>query len=157
MVADPFNVLEYDSADAVGAEALREIDRRLAHYGMGKRQGHAVIINEAHGLRKPVVRQFLGLLERLPDHVTVIFTTTRAGEADLFEDKIDASPLLSRCVAVKLTNQGLAQVFAAHVREIAQREGLDGQELSRYVRLARKCRNNCRAMLWAVESGELSD
>ena len=73
--AEPLNVLEYDSADNVNQSAVEHIKDRLRLWGMGRRKGHAVIINEAHGLRKPIIRQLLGLLERLPEHATIIFTT----------------------------------------------------------------------------------
>jgi hypothetical protein len=98
----------------------------------------------------------LGLLERLPSHVCIIFTTTRDGEEKLFDDQIDASPLLSRCVEVRLTSQGLCKPFAARVKAIAEAEGLDGQPIARYEQLARDCKNNMRRMLMAVESGAMA-
>jgi len=87
----------------------------------------------------------------------VIFTTTRDGEDALFEDHIDAHPLLSRCVQIPLTNQGLAQAFAKRAREIAETEGLNGKPDSAYLRLVQRCHNNMRAVLQAVESGEMLD
>ena len=76
-------------------------------------------------------------------------------EKDLFDDQIDAHPLLSRCIEIRLTNQGLAQGFAERAKQIAEIEGLDGQPVSAYVALARKHKNNMRAMLQTVESGAM--
>ncbi len=69
--------------------------------------------------------------------------------------KIEASPLLSRCAKIELTNQGLAKVFAEHCREIATRENLNGKSPQSYVKLAQNCKNNCRQMLMIIESGEM--
>lgn len=155
-IADDFCIEEYDSADKLTAEELRKIDNEIGMYGWG-RGGRAIVVNEAHGLRAQIVRQLLGLLERLPSHVCVIFTTTTDGLA-LFEDcQTDASPLLSRCIEVRLTSQGLCKPFAARVKEIAEREGLDGQPVARYEQLARDTRNNMRRMFMAVESGAMAD
>ena len=97
-IADEFCVEEYDCADKLTAEELRKLDNELGMYGWG-RGGRAIIINEAHGLRAPIVRQLLGLLERIPSHVVFIFTTTTDG-LSLFEDsQLDASPLLSRAAS----------------------------------------------------------
>ncbi|HUU97893.1 MAG TPA: hypothetical protein VM487_19320, partial [Phycisphaerae bacterium] len=93
--------------------------------------------------------------EHLPSHVVVIFTTTRDGQDALFEDHIDAHPLLSRCVQIALTNQGLAQAFAKRARQIADAEGVNGKPESAYIRLVQRCRNNMREVLQAVESGEM--
>ena len=102
-----------------------------------------------------MIRRLLGLLERLPDHVVFIFTTTDSGQKNLFGGQIDAGPLLSRCVAIELTADGMTGPFANRCREIAQAEGLDGQPLSEYEALARECKHNFRAMLQAVESGRM--
>lgn len=153
-IADDWFVQEYDSADELLTAELSAIERQMCLYGGGK-GGRAFIINEAHGLKKAATRRFLGILERIPQHVCFIFTTTRVGQEALFEDNIDASPLLSRCVVINLTNQGLAQVFAKHCRRIATDAGLNGKPIGAYVRLAQDCKNNCRAMLMAIEAGDM--
>jgi replication-associated recombination protein RarA len=155
LVADSAWITEFDSADVVTQAEISAMSRDMTLYGGGKLGGRAWIVNEAHGLRKPIIRQLLGLLERLPGHCVVIFTTTQDGQDSLFEDQIDAHPLLSRCTEIRLTNQGLAPVFAARAREIARAEALDGKPESAYVRLVQRCKNNMRAVLQAIEAGEM--
>ncbi|MFH1011783.1 MAG: hypothetical protein V1784_11190 [bacterium] len=154
--ADEFCIEEYDSADKLDCEALDKLDRELGMYGWGK-GGRAIIVNEAHGLRAMIVRRLLGLLERIPHHVVWIFTTTREGEQKLFEDQMDATPLLSRCTEIRLTNQGLCKPFAAIAQQIAQAEQLDGKPLAAYETLAKGCKNNLRAMLMQIEQGCMTE
>jgi len=152
--ADDFYVTEYDSADAISASEINRLEQDMTFFAPGK-GGRAYIINEAHGLRKPIIRRLLGLLERIPNHVCIIFTTTKMGESSLFDEQIDAHPLLSRCAKIELTNQGLAKVFAEHCRQIATSENLNGKPLQSYIKLAQNCKNNCRQMLMTIETGEM--
>jgi replication-associated recombination protein RarA len=94
-VADEFLIQELDAAALTVAE-LQSLEAQMHVCGWGEKTGRACLVNEAHALRKPVIRQLLVLLERIPRHVVIVFTTTCEGQEALFEDYDDASPLLSR-------------------------------------------------------------
>ena len=149
-VADEMYVDEIDAGQATPGK-LAELEKTLYTLAWG-RGGKCIIINEAHGLSKRAIRQLLVMLERLPSHVCFIFTTTCEGQELLFDGSEDTAPLLSRCVRIDLARRDLAKPFAKRCREIATKEGLNGQEMKDYVRLAQTYRNNMRAMLQAVES-----
>ena len=154
-VADDLFIMEYDSAECFTAEVYEDIEKSMYLYGGGK-GGRVYIINEAHGLRVWMIRRLLGLLERIPSHVVLIFTTTKAGQAGLFESQIDAGPLLSRCLDIQLkSDKSLARSFATLCKRIAIKENLDGKPLSEYVKMSLGFENNCRQMLQAVEAGRM--
>jgi len=158
-VADDLAIEEIDGTQ-VTAGWLEDLERRwhLIPLGAGDKIGRAFVINEAHGLSAYAVKRLLVLLEgaTLPRHCTVIFTTTFDGLA-LFEDqRLDASPLLHRCTELRLTSQGLSRPFAERAKAIAEAEGLDGQPIEKYMRLAQDCKNSMRAMLDKVEEGAMA-
>ncbi len=153
-VAGADDVEEVDASDLT-PRYLKDMERRMRYFGWGGKGGRAYLVNEAHGLRRDTIRQLLVLLERLPRHVVVIFTTTCDGQEGLFADAEDAGPLLSRCVYLPLARRNLAKRFASRAQEIAQAENLDGRPLSAYVALVRHHRNNFRAVLQDVEAGRM--
>lgn len=150
-IADEFYIDELDAGELT-VSRLADIERGMQTYGGGK-GGKVFIVNEAHGLKKAVIRQFLVLLERLPKHCTFIFTTTTDGMSMFEDDNMDANPFLSRTIEIALAQRGLAEAFAQRASEIAKAENLDGKPLAKYVRLANDCGGNMRMMLSKIESG----
>ena len=64
-VADPFLIEELDAAALTVAE-LQALECEMQMSGWGEKSGRAYLINEAHALRKPVIRQLLVLLGAHP-------------------------------------------------------------------------------------------
>jgi hypothetical protein len=81
------------------------------------------------------------LLERIPRHVAIVFTTTTEGQESLYEDHDEASPLLSRCLRIDLARRDLARPFAERAKSIAEAEGLDGHPDGRNCRADRQGRS----------------
>lgn len=155
-VASEWCVEEVDATD-LSAARVRELEKQSQCMGLGEKPGRAYVINESHGLNRATVRQLLTTLERVPSHVVWVFTTTVEGQGALFEGIDDAHPLLSRCVELPLARRDLAKAFAQRAKDIAEREGLDGQALERYVKLMQSCKNNLRTALQRIEAGDMLD
>jgi DNA polymerase-3 subunit gamma/tau len=68
-VADDFQIQEVDAA-SLTVNQLKDLEREMQVHGWGK-GGRAYLVNEAHALRKDVIRQLLVLLERIPSHATL--------------------------------------------------------------------------------------
>ena len=151
-VSDDWSTEEIDS-NQLTPSRLDEIERRTAGKPLGGKSW-CLIVNKAHGLSKPAIRKLLTLFDRLPGHVTWIFTTSIEGQ-QTFDEVDDGGPLLSRCTRLELARRDLAKPFAQRAQEIAQAEGLDGQPAPRYLRLVQDNRNNMRAVLQAIEAGEM--
>lgn len=158
-VAQSVYLHEFDSADQLTQSALEEMSDVMQYTTLAandeKANGRAWIVNEAHGMRAPIVRQMLGLLERLTARSCVIFTTTRDGQDKLFEDNIDAAPLLHRCCKLKLTSQGLVTAFARRGMQIAEQEQLAGKPIQAYERVLKENANSMRELLAAIDQGEM--
>lgn len=148
-VADDFHT-EVCTGRALTPSVFREW-RSLSRFAAPR----AFIVNEAHGLNRAVIEELLDELEPVPSHCAWFFTTTKEGQESLFDDQIDAHPLLSRCKVFALNERPGADAQAAKLLEIARAEGLDGRPLAQYVRMVNNNSGNWRASLNAIESGEM--
>ncbi len=146
-----WNYTELDG-DKCNVATVRALDERTRAASMFD-DWQVFIINEAHAMQGQAVNAWLTLLERLPARWIIIFTTTQKPDSDLFGDF--TSPLLSRCKVFEFSSQGLAQAFAGRAREIADAEGLNGRPVHQYVRKVQDKKNNFRAVLQAIDAGEM--
>ncbi len=77
-IADDLYVQEFDCADQLSVSALDKIESDMHYRAFGK-GGKAIIINEAHGLRKASIRRLLGLLERIPEPYSIYLHNDQRG------------------------------------------------------------------------------
>jgi replication-associated recombination protein RarA len=156
--ADDLAVEELDAQRLTPAK-VREIVQSYPYRCLFGKGGRVFIVNEAHGLRRDTIRELLTAIEPaggLPSHIVWVFTTTKAGEAKLFDDDAtgDAAPLLSRCVEVTLAMDDASRwAFAQRAQAVARREGIDGLPLSVYRGAVDTSNGNMRRVLQRIESG----
>lgn len=154
-LAEGLGIIELDAGRLTPAR-LRDIESEMQYRCFGEKSGRVYIVNECHGLTKAVIRDLLTIMERIPRHVCLIFTTTLDGKETLFDDGIDAAPWMSRCLPVQLAQRDVAKPMAERALDIARREGLDGgADLPRVVKMLQEHRNNLRAVLQDIEAGAL--
>jgi len=112
------------------------------------------IINEAHAMSIQAAQGWLTLLESLPKHRLVIFTTTESLANNLFGKF--SEPFARRCKVFRFTNdERLTRAFARKAKKIARAESLDSKPLQEYIRLVQDCNNNMGAVLQRVEIVEM--
>ena len=119
--------------------------------------GHVLLVNDAQYMIRAVVEKLQGALERktgMTDKLCYIFTANV--ESDRLEGMEEAPFFFSRLDRIYLARQGLAQPFAEHCKKVAADEGLDGQPIEKYMRLAKDCGNNLREMLCRVDAGVMA-
>ena len=152
--ADEFSTEEVD-AESLSASRIAELERLSWMRTLGDKGGRAIIVNEAHGLKKPALRQLLVSLEgdRIAPHCVWIFTTTNDGQQMLIDDCEDSGPLLSRCTLLALARRDLSKPLAARIVEICQREQLGAPTVDEAVKLLQAHKNNMRAALQSCEAG----
>ena len=150
-LADEWNTYEMDAGEVTLSRVAEwKADQHL--YPMGER-GRVYILNEAHGLRKDVIRSLLVLLEELREYTTFVFTTSLEGQMTFENTQIDSAPLASRTIPIRLKSMGLLEPFAKRMQEIAIAENMDGQPIEVYRRWFKDNGLNLRAGIQHVEAG----
>ena len=154
VAGDPFNIIDLGAAD-IGIDDLRKLNRDLSFYGLGGTGGKALIINDADELSSVMLSALKAYLEAIPAHAVWCFTTTRVGQASLFEDAHAETQIVGRCVELPLTTQGLAEPMAKRAQQIAIAEGLDGRTFPEYLRFVKDRQNDMRRIISGIESGAM--
>ena len=153
--ADSFGITELDGSQLT-LSRLDEISLSTRCRCIGEKGGRVIIVNECHAIRGPVITRLLTMLDRIPDYVLWVFTTTLNANDDLFAGTYEADPFRSRCLRIQLAQRDVAKPMAERALMIAQAEGLDGgADSKRIVKMLQEHRDNLRAVLQEIESGAL--
>lgn len=157
LLAGALGVSDWDltqlNAQGFDAKRAKELEAALANRPLSG-GWRAIVVDEAHAMTTGAVQTLLSALEPMPKRTLVAFTTTegRKNTTDLFGNFSD--PLLSRCVKLSLTNQGLAAPFAKRAMAIADAIGMGGIPENRAIRIVQDAKNNLREVLTRVQSGD---
>lgn len=119
-LADDFFITRLKGADVDGP-MVKDIERTAHLMTWGDKRYRVWIIEEAHQMTPRAVDYFLHLLEPLPKHCVIIFTSTRKIDEDLFG--ADAGPFGRRADSIMLTNQRVSGPYTARLQWIADQEG----------------------------------
>lgn len=155
LAAKALNVNQLDRFEFAGDRFDHEQAKRmdeLFNYGTFSGGFRAFIINEAHAITPKAVQALLIMLEKVPKRTLVAFTTTEKSMFGAFD-----GPLLSRCIRIGLTNQGLAKPFAQRALEIAESEGKGGINEAKALRIVQDEKNNFRAVLARIQAFEFAE
>ncbi len=113
---DTYNVERIDSR-ATGIADLREIEKGMEYFGWGASGRKLYVLDEIQDLNRECLKYLLGLLERLPNHVVIVATTTSVSWAD----EIDG--LYSRWSRFRFRKPD-AKAIAKHLETVAKSEGM---------------------------------
>lgn len=148
MVQPFWDRTELDAKD-VSRDLIRDIEDRCRTKPVGC-QGWGVLINEAHNLRGDIIERLLTTLEK-PTVVKNSFWCFTTTDRDLF----GTTPFGSRIDTFPFNGgEGVVLSWAIRLREIAQKENLDGRPLEDYITMFRRCDCNPRAALRLIGRGE---
>lgn len=138
---------EIDAAD-LNLDTIRAWEEKCRSKPMGC-DGWGFLINESHNLRPQIAERLLTTLEKptvVKNSVWVFTTSQKSLFGGAFSSRLDEFEFRG--------GEQVVLAWALRLREIAQREGLDGRPLEDYVSMFRRCDCNPRAALRLIGRGE---